>query len=663
MTTQRRAEVLAANRVRSIRRYEDENQPPGDAGSSAFGGKVSKLKGMFQTYQDPEISKPPLSIKPTMTRPSGGSGFAGHHSPEVKRKRVPDATENEEAMKPQHTTQPDPESQNIDPNKFMETVNHVQRFNYTRMMFAKMEQKTTGAGGDKLKPIQRKVSPNRSALSPSPVRSPTSSTPPSAGHSPEAARHLQQAGHPLDVARKPRASSDPAEMEIVANQSAPPVELAKPPKGRSKSTSSTPHISQNDPRSKSTPDLAAGSSEWTREEGIPSFRSRMQMFEKGGGKGPEPKKDTPKAAPNRFLRSSEAPPAERPPSLPSSSPPPTQNNRYAKPNRFEDQAPETAAAPNRSDSTVAYRNAVNSNVSYRGGSSGQENGVHIPLRRRREQEEKEKRLSKEDMEESIETNQKYWEQRAKDKKERRERHSSEDEAQVSEREMKKMEKRLSKEDIQASLEAVEKYWESGSYTEKEAHALSPPGHYPPPPYRAPLNTSGDSSSSAASSASPTKNSKPDLYFGTEDKWSGEYKPTPQPRNSRPDDINEVSFPGARFGGTSFQKDFNQSPRYEEEVTSPTESVGSTTYVTLENDVVEESTSDGSPASYPMQMSDMQMSSSSYGYDSQDPVLNGSSPTSDRLGLGTPPEPVYKQRSPGQESSEDMNDQDQILSNS
>ena len=119
-----------------------------------FGSKVSKMKELFQPLggkEDGNIfgrTQPPEAEK----------------SPEIKRKKI-----SEQRM-------PRQEKRQIDPKGLLDATNHVQRFNFTRALFAKMDEQSRSSQDINR---SRKASPRSGARtsSPSPVISPVGSTP------------------------------------------------------------------------------------------------------------------------------------------------------------------------------------------------------------------------------------------------------------------------------------------------------------------------------------------------------------------------------------------------------------------------------------------------------------------------------------------------------
>ncbi|ESO88044.1 hypothetical protein LOTGIDRAFT_166072 [Lottia gigantea] len=158
----------------------NENQPPpvltktkvidkaveGGQKSLNFGSNVSKIKEMFQaggsgTGQSKSILTPPPSVDVDRSPVSKKQKMS--NSPERRR------TVSEPKLDNVTPEQPDP--------TLLEATNHVQRFNYTRALFARMEAENTQTDGQsKPKTGYRKSSPSR-VLPRSPVLSPLSSGP------------------------------------------------------------------------------------------------------------------------------------------------------------------------------------------------------------------------------------------------------------------------------------------------------------------------------------------------------------------------------------------------------------------------------------------------------------------------------------------------------
>ncbi|XP_064647076.1 uncharacterized protein LOC135499942 isoform X3 [Lineus longissimus] len=152
-----------------------------------YGSKVSMLKDMFnQGHPVHAEDIPPLKTPLKARSPSVDRSL--ERSPDSKRKRgntVSDSAPNKSQSMDVHVKQ--------DQEKIFDNTNHVQRFNFTRAMFAQMEK-------DSGKPQSNRTQQMRSTTSP--VRSTTS--PVRTGGSPR---------YESDLPSKQRAVSDPAEME------------------------------------------------------------------------------------------------------------------------------------------------------------------------------------------------------------------------------------------------------------------------------------------------------------------------------------------------------------------------------------------------------------------------------------------------------------------
>ncbi|XP_067687835.1 neurabin-1-like isoform X3 [Haliotis asinina] len=219
VTASDRKEVLEASRTRSgsLKRENIENQPPEDLSKLEFeeGGvqlrgfrsKVSKMKEMFQasmsgdkaSYSKPEIKlTKPLSAPSSTTnswqrdtKPAPSADL--DKSPEIKRKRVSDAVS------------PTSKSTEVSPSdNLLDAANHVQRFNYTRNMFARMEQENKIAQERERNIRIRRASPNRLGRSHTPpALSPVSTSP----SSPERHKTMSPERH-KPLSPEPRKSFD-----------------------------------------------------------------------------------------------------------------------------------------------------------------------------------------------------------------------------------------------------------------------------------------------------------------------------------------------------------------------------------------------------------------------------------------------------------------------
>ena len=150
--------------------------------SKANGSNVSRLKNVFQQGggHNTKVSNSQVTER----------------SPDIKRKRGVYETE---SQRTQNTTQKSPgtiaiDPNNMDPQTFFKKTNHVQRFQYTRAIFAKMAADQTQE--------KRGSSPGRQQQ----VTSPTSPT----------TRNQRLLSAP--EIGKPRASSDPSKMDLIAGK-------------------------------------------------------------------------------------------------------------------------------------------------------------------------------------------------------------------------------------------------------------------------------------------------------------------------------------------------------------------------------------------------------------------------------------------------------------
>ena len=136
------------------------DKQPTDTTSTGVSSNVSRLKNMFQV-DDPHRG--------------GATRTTRRMSPDTKRKRV-----SESDSRPTKQRSPDGgvlEPALADPQKFYETTNHVQRFQLTRSMFEKMEQKNHHGGSSSTRASRSKSPAATRTVSPSPARSPTSPIP------------------------------------------------------------------------------------------------------------------------------------------------------------------------------------------------------------------------------------------------------------------------------------------------------------------------------------------------------------------------------------------------------------------------------------------------------------------------------------------------------
>ncbi|KAK2165379.1 hypothetical protein LSH36_51g04006 [Paralvinella palmiformis] len=167
------------------RRNRDENAAPDADCNPSYGSAqhepqselsncsntVTRLKMVFQ--------KDEVDTKPVNIPRLKGRNFADIRSPDIKRKRDANSPESINAKQlPQVGQDVDP--QTADPQKFFETTNHVQRFKYTRAIFARMEEQSRKEREQQKYSLQRRAtSPGRQPIMSPPPRSPVS--PPSRG--------------------------------------------------------------------------------------------------------------------------------------------------------------------------------------------------------------------------------------------------------------------------------------------------------------------------------------------------------------------------------------------------------------------------------------------------------------------------------------------------
>ncbi|KAL8573154.1 hypothetical protein ACOMHN_036139 [Nucella lapillus] len=176
-------------------KFEDS----GGTGRNRYGSKVNRIMEMFQTGGGiggggkVGVLPQPGHDTSGFTAPSASTsslsqGSALDRSPESKRKKMRDATlsGSRESLAGLSSrplpascavslSAPDLVPRHPEPS-LMENTTHMQRFNYTRMLFAKMEEETRLAH-EREKVALRKVSPAHTPSSPPPIMSPKSSSP------------------------------------------------------------------------------------------------------------------------------------------------------------------------------------------------------------------------------------------------------------------------------------------------------------------------------------------------------------------------------------------------------------------------------------------------------------------------------------------------------
>ncbi|XP_076456552.1 uncharacterized protein LOC143290857 [Babylonia areolata] len=219
-----REEVLASSRYRSGSTLQDipgqpsqVSQPPssptqsfanmkakiddgGQHGRHRYGPKVNRIMEMFQggagiggggkvgVLPEPCHGPTGFSVSAASSIPSLPQVSVISRSPESKRKKMCDATlsGSRESLASLSSrplpascsvslSAPDLVPQHPEPS-LMEATSHVQRFNYTRRLFAKMEEESRVAQ-EREKVIRKRISPGHSPSSPPQIMSPRSSSP------------------------------------------------------------------------------------------------------------------------------------------------------------------------------------------------------------------------------------------------------------------------------------------------------------------------------------------------------------------------------------------------------------------------------------------------------------------------------------------------------
>ncbi len=137
-----------------------------------FGTNVSRLKNRFQTELENRIEQD----RNAYNRSNSYMG-SSTRSPEMKRKKsdpMTDVTHVQNRAVVPEITPANNDPTMADPQKFFESTSHVQRFKYTRAIFAKMEQQNQ-VEQERKKQYHRRVSPSQTrGVSPT---SPTSTSP------------------------------------------------------------------------------------------------------------------------------------------------------------------------------------------------------------------------------------------------------------------------------------------------------------------------------------------------------------------------------------------------------------------------------------------------------------------------------------------------------
>ena len=133
---------------------------------------VNELKTRFQT-SDPSLD----TIRTAEIQPTSRGRFgAVKGSPDIKRKRGNEGEAVAQQSKPQRPPAEkvagDGAMQQVDPEEFFESTNHVQRFKYTRAIFAKMEEESRKAKEKQQHINQKRTGPPKMVSPSQTVRSP-----------------------------------------------------------------------------------------------------------------------------------------------------------------------------------------------------------------------------------------------------------------------------------------------------------------------------------------------------------------------------------------------------------------------------------------------------------------------------------------------------------
>ena len=457
---------------------------------AAYGSKVGRLKSLFQQRMKTEDNyvRPGFNNRINTSRQNDNKtssqgvtsppGYRSTHpvspdvrSPESKRKH---ASDDYRDPMPYKNQQRDTSKQDVadgDAQQFLESANHVQRFQYSRMMFARMADQNKGKSAIHVNVGGRRGSPSRGVMSPPSPGSPLSSSSSMSPH--------QLLSPPEEV--KQRSSSDPSEMEHfvphnrshayhasetgldrwnqgadVTNSShyvSPPVSsyhqqrAAVPP-----TQNSNRYQDKNVARSRS--DVGQNHVDVSVDESVSGpLRSRLQQFENQASKQPS-QKDNNFTRPNRFMRDEnnyKIQERKEPPSLPprnyrqqsldNKSPPDTQSTYSSQSQHVnsspweEDTPPPLPPQATRPDTLATKTNRYNHNdysrteaeseapPPYRVNRYSQEEVTQPPqplvdvnsaaasntgvLLRRRRRED-ERRLSREEIKASLDAADAYW---------------------------------------------------------------------------------------------------------------------------------------------------------------------------------------------------------------------------------------------------------------
>ncbi|XP_021363713.1 uncharacterized protein LOC110456969 isoform X1 [Mizuhopecten yessoensis] len=165
-----------------------------------FRSNVSKIKEMFQTGDDVKAGE-------TKSNPTRHPPPVPEKSPEIKKKKTFDLSSIRagKALSPPRSS---------DPKKLLDATNHVDRFNYTRALFARLDQQARANTLEPDRYLARKTSPR--TTSPSPILSPTLSSPSSPEgrvRSPSEDVLINSHSEPLETVGKRRSSSEPADRD------------------------------------------------------------------------------------------------------------------------------------------------------------------------------------------------------------------------------------------------------------------------------------------------------------------------------------------------------------------------------------------------------------------------------------------------------------------
>lgn len=363
----------------NMRQYSNENEPPN---RDSFGSNVSRLKSVFQ--QGDPAGQPVYRLRTTKHE-----SCSENRSPDSKRrKEIENKMGRNASTDKQDVASVNPSD--IDPQKYFESTNHVQRFQHTRAIFAQMEQKNIS---DRTRPTSR-FEGSRRLRGASPSPHPRSSQ----------AQANRLSAVEMETDAKPNGAAKPAISAAKPKVLIPPQSKASGTRGWSRPSRGGSVDSLDDPsplsptraNSRSEPDLSSSRPQTTAPHFEPTEKS---VLPPSATNATYTKQDSSQSKPSASSSSSSYSSLYSRPGA-SSGGEPAPNSYVRGSSNHQAEVEERVARRNR-------YNLEHSSDSFGGSSSG---GPLLPKRRSRD----ENRLSTEEIEQSLQDADKYWHSQGED---------------------------------------------------------------------------------------------------------------------------------------------------------------------------------------------------------------------------------------------------------